>query len=120
MTWKPGESGNPEGNKKQRRFLAALERAMRSDDGAKLRAAAEKLLDCAAGGEPWAIRELADRLDGKPIPIIDVGDGDGSVAIAIVAYHPAQLPAAPVSAPRLESFGQREEESSSGLAPQSG
>jgi hypothetical protein len=66
MPWKPGETGNPRGQIKEKKFLAALERAIASDDGVKLRRAADKLVDCAANGEGWAIKELADRLDGKP------------------------------------------------------
>jgi hypothetical protein len=42
-----------------------LKRAIAQDDGVRLRKAAEKLLDKAAEGEPWAIKEIADRLDGK-------------------------------------------------------
>lgn len=46
-------------------FHAALQRAIKQDDGQRIREAAEKLLDLAAAGEAWALRELADRLDGK-------------------------------------------------------
>jgi len=46
-------------------FRAMLERACKQDDGKRVRMAAEKLLTLAADGEPWAIKELADRLDGK-------------------------------------------------------
>lgn len=56
------------GNKlaaKSKLFDGALKRAIAQDDGERLRAAAEKLLDLAAAGEPWAINALADRLDGK-------------------------------------------------------
>lgn len=70
--WKPGQSGNPGGTIREKQFLAALERAVKQDDGKKLRAAAEKLLDCAAAGEPWAIQQLADRLDGKPTQQVDM------------------------------------------------
>lgn len=66
MPFKPGQSGNPEGRRKEKKFAAALERAIIQDDGNRLRQAAEKLLDLAAGGEAWAIGMLADRLDGKP------------------------------------------------------
>lgn len=121
MPWAPGESGNPNGSKKQRRFLAALERALQQDDGQRLRDCAEKVLDLAAKGEPWAVNFLADRLDGKPAQSISADVGDGSVAIAVIAYHnPAQLQPATVPAPRLASFGQREEESGSDLAPPRG
>jgi hypothetical protein len=60
--------GAPVGNQnaaKSRQFYGALQRAIAQDDGKKLRAAAEKLLEMAEAGEGWAIRELADRLDGK-------------------------------------------------------
>ena len=70
--WKPGQSGNPSGQQREKRFLAALERAITQDDGKKLRSAAEKLLDCAVAGESWAIQQLADRLDGKASQQIDV------------------------------------------------
>ena len=72
MPWKPGESGNPGGSPREKRFLTALERAVIQDDSVKLRAAAEKLLDRAAEGEPWAIAMLADRLDGKPTQQFDM------------------------------------------------
>lgn len=87
MVWKTGESGNPSGERKQRRFLAALERAMLADDAKRLREAAEKLLDFAAAGEPWAIKELADRLDGKAATQIVATDGEGrSLAVGLLAF----------------------------------
>jgi len=43
----------------------ALRRAIAQDDGKRIRAAAEKLIDLASEGTPWAVKELADRLDGK-------------------------------------------------------
>ncbi len=64
--FKPGESGNPAGGQKTKRFYNALDRAIVQDDGKKLRAAAEKLLDLAEAGEAFALQMLADRLDGKP------------------------------------------------------
>lgn len=60
----PFEKGNKLGAK-GRMFDGALKRAIAQDDGKRLRDAAEKLLTLAAEGEAWAIRELADRLDGK-------------------------------------------------------
>lgn len=58
------QKGNQLGAK-SKLFDAALKRAIAQDDGVRLRNAAEKLLELAATGEAWAIRELADRLDGK-------------------------------------------------------
>ena len=77
MAWKPGESGNPEGGAKAKRFYAALDRAIIQEDGKRLREAAEKLLDLAAAGEAWAIQHLADRLDGKPKQQVELAGEDG-------------------------------------------
>ncbi len=73
MPFEPGKSGNPSGGAKSKQFLAALNRAITQEDGKRIRAAAEQLLDQAAAGEQWAIKELADRLDGKAGQAIDLG-----------------------------------------------
>ena len=65
------EKGNSLGAK-SRMFDAALKRAIAQDDGVRLRSAAEKLLSLAAEGEAWAIKELADRLDGKSQQTVSV------------------------------------------------
>ena len=73
--------GAPEGNtnaagRKNKAFNAALTRAIAQDDQGdanRLRRAAESLLTQAANGEQWAIKELADRLDGRPAQSVDVG-----------------------------------------------
>ena len=49
----------------------------------KVRAAVEQLLDLAADGEAWAIKELADRLDGKSIQSTDITSSDGTVVNGI-------------------------------------
>lgn len=72
MAFKPGESGNPFGLIREKKFLGALERAIAQSDGKLLRQAAEKLLKMAALGESWAIQQLADRLDGKPTQQVDM------------------------------------------------
>lgn len=121
MKWQPGETGNPDGAKRQRRFLAALERALLADDGRRLRDAADKLLDLAAAGEPWAIMALADRLDGKPSQQIMADVEGGSVTFAVIAYHnPAQVHPAPL--PVADTAGARlgEETSGGSLASPSG
>lgn len=69
--------GNNNAAKENRRWSEALTRAIAQDDGKRLRDAAEKLLDKAANGEPWAVKELADRLDGKaPQGVTLSGDPD--------------------------------------------
>ena len=83
MPFAPGQSGNPNGAPlKSKRFHTALDRAIEQDDAKRLRAAAEKLLDLAAQGEPWATQMLADRLDGKPAQAVTLsGDADQPLKI---------------------------------------
>ena len=83
MPFEPGQSGNPAGSQKAKRFYNALDRAIAQDDSKRLREAADKLLDLAAAGEPWATQMLADRLDGKvPQGIVGPND-DGSHEVRI-------------------------------------
>ena len=75
--------GAPLGNQnaaKSRAFYGALSRAIAQDDGKRLRQAAESLLNLAAEGEAWAVRELADRLDGKPTQTI-AGDAENPLTL---------------------------------------
>ena len=61
--------GAPIGNtnaQKGKTWNDALRRAIASDQGERVFKAAQRLLDEASKGSPWAIKELADRLDGKP------------------------------------------------------
>lgn len=85
MPFEPGQSGNPEGTQKYRRFIGALDRAIAQDDGKKLRFAAEKLLELAAEGDLSAINALADRLDGKPHQSVAVGNPDGTALFSEIA-----------------------------------
>lgn len=62
-------AGAPIGNRnaqKGRIWNDSLRKAIAQDDGRRLRASIERLLNLASNGEPWAIKELADRLDGRP------------------------------------------------------
>ena len=62
-------AGAPIGNKNAQKgqiWNDALRKAIVQDDGKRLRASVEQLLNFASKGEPWAIKELADRLDGRP------------------------------------------------------
>jgi hypothetical protein len=63
-------AGAPFGNTnatKNKLWSDTLRRAIAQDRGDRIRQAAERLLDDAAKGEPWAIKELADRLDGRSV-----------------------------------------------------
>ena len=66
--------GAPIGNKnnvKNRPFAEAINRAIAQDDGKRLRAIAESLLTKAAEGDISAIKEFADRVDGKVMQQIE-------------------------------------------------
>lgn len=72
--WKKGQSGNPKGRQPEQLFKTALKLALEcgNEGGGRLRTVAEKLADAAAKGEPWAIKEVADRMDGKAAQQLNV------------------------------------------------
>lgn len=85
-----GKPGAPFGNQnsvggKQKRWIQALDRAIAQDSSDRLRQAAEQLLDQAAAGEQWAIKELGDRLDGKPSQTIEA-TVDASITVEITRF----------------------------------
>lgn len=81
MPWQKGQSGNLNGRPKQTPFQDQLRIVMGDSklkglgvaDGKKsaLRLAVEQLVLAAAKGDQWAIKEIADRTDGKPAQTID-------------------------------------------------
>lgn len=76
----PNKGGAPEGNKnaaKGKVWNDALRKAI-AQNPHKVRAAVEQLLDLAADGEAWAIKELADRLDGKPMQSTEISTAEGT------------------------------------------
>lgn len=69
MPYAKGTSGNPGGKpKSNKQFKDALQIAIKRTEGDKTMLAklAEALVDKAVSGDVQAIREVADRLDGKP------------------------------------------------------
>ena len=83
MPFKEGESGNLAGRPKSAKlFKDALQIAIRrtSDDKSELAYIAEALVIKAKAGDIPAIREIADRLDGKPTQLI-AGDDDAAPII---------------------------------------
>jgi hypothetical protein len=69
---------NPRGQQRDKPFRDALRLtiAEAEDNPRKLRKLAEALFDKAADGDIPAIKEIADRLDGKPAQAIIGGDED--------------------------------------------
>ena len=73
--------GAPEGNdnaKKGKLFYDQLRKVLVQNDQLKLRMVSEKLVEAAIDGEPWAVKEIMDRMDGKPVAIQEVTGPDGS------------------------------------------
>lgn len=102
---------------KRREFQKKMRAAIEQDDWKRVRQGIETVLDLCAIGERWALELVRDTLDGKPVSQIEAHDADGTpLAVAIIAYNPAQLRAAPVPTPDTQRLGFRQEESGSGLA----
>jgi hypothetical protein len=77
------ERGGQIGNKnaaKSRMFSDRL-RVVLTTEPHRLRAIAEQLVSKAEEGEPWAIRELMDRLEGKAHQSTSLESADGTTII---------------------------------------
>jgi len=89
MAFQAGQSGNPGGRPKDKPFRDALRMelaALGEDDPKALRGLARQLLTIAAAeGGLYAIREVADRLDGKPAQAITNDDDAFQVALQTIA-----------------------------------
>jgi len=75
------KGGAPEGNenaKKGKLFYDQLRRVLVQNDQLKLRQVSEKLVDAAIDGEPWAVKEIIDRMDGKPVAVQEIQGPDGT------------------------------------------
>lgn len=82
--FKPGQSGNPGGRPKTKPFKDALKRAVEAsgDDTKKLDALALALYSKALEGDVSALKEIADRLDGK-VPQGHIGGEEGDPDIKV-------------------------------------
>lgn len=73
-----GQPGNQNG-KKGKLFYNQLRIALVQEDSRKLRTIAQKLVDAAEQGEPWAIKEVIDRVDGKAVQATEISGLDGGI-----------------------------------------
>ena len=72
--------GAPIGNKnatKNKPFLDAMIRAL-AQNPQKIGKIVDKILDQAEAGEAWAVKEVADRLDGKAVQANTLEDAEGN------------------------------------------
>jgi len=75
------KGGAPVGNdnaKKGKLFYDQLRKVLVQNDQLKLRQVSEKLVDAAIEGEPWAVKEIIDRMDGKPVAVQEIQGPDGT------------------------------------------
>jgi hypothetical protein len=75
-------------------FRDALMLAVKEADGdrLRLRRIVDKLVENATRGEIASIREIADRLDGKPAQAIDVSGDDRRIIVEVRSFpRPASL-----------------------------
>ena len=87
MAFQPGQSGNPAGKApSQKSFAAMLKLAIheagREPGTNKLRDVADALVSKAIDGDIQAIKEIADRLDGK-VPQGIGGDPENPLMVAV-------------------------------------
>lgn len=73
-----GQPGN-QNARKGKLFYDALRVALVQEDRARLRKITEKLVKSAEDGEPWAVKEIMDRVDGKPIQATEITGADGGL-----------------------------------------
>lgn len=73
--------GNQNGRKAkiwEQAIKRALARKANSTVDNGLDSLADKIVEAAASGDAWALKEIGDRLDGKPAQAVTVdGDGEG-------------------------------------------
>jgi hypothetical protein len=80
---------NPRGQQRDKLYREALrlELAAAGEDLKKLREIAKVHIEKAAAGDMQAIKELADRLDGRPAQILEHSDPNGEPIRRPLTYH---------------------------------
>ena len=84
------KGGAPVGNQNGRKgklFYDALKIALVQEDRKKLRTITDKLVKSAEAGEPWAIKEVMDRIDGKPVNTTELSGADNTPLKLVVAWE---------------------------------
>ena len=78
MAFKKGISGNPGGKSREKIFTDALRLELNRIDPndkekrRKVNKLAEKLVECSIEDkQSWAFQQIADRLEGKPVQVVD-------------------------------------------------
>lgn len=80
-----GPPGNKNSSKENRLFADTVRRLAVQENGKRLRQVVESLYTSAEAGEVPAIKEIADRLDGK-VPQGIVGADGGPLTVQVVKF----------------------------------
>lgn len=72
-----GQPGN-QNAKKGKLFYDALRIALLQEDRKRLRNITDKLVKAAENGDAWAVKEIMDRMDGKPVQATEISGVDGN------------------------------------------
>ena len=81
--------GAPKGNRnaaKERMFYRELKRQCEADPSI-LPSIAQRLIIAAVKGEPWAIKEFRDTMDGKPAQAVNLANEDGSPLLSAISVN---------------------------------
>jgi len=80
--------GNTNSSKENRLWTNTLRRAVAQGNGDTLRRIAEKLINKALAGDMWAIKEIGNRLDGRPAQAIEAKTECKVKVITLNQYGP--------------------------------
>ena len=81
-----GQPGN-QNAKKGKLFYDALRVALVQEDRKSLRKITDKLVKAAEEGDAWAVKEIMDRMDGKPVNTTELSGAEGSPLKLVVAWE---------------------------------
>lgn len=81
-----GQPGN-QNARKGKLFYDALRVALVQEDRKSLRKITDKLVKAAEEGEPWAVKEIMDRMDGKPVNTTELSGAEGTPLKLVVAWE---------------------------------
>ena len=77
-TDKGGAQPGNQNAKKGKLFYDALRVALVQEDRKSLRKITDKLVKAAEEGDAWAVKEIMDRMDGKPVNTTELSGIDGA------------------------------------------
>ena len=80
------QPGNQNANK-GKLFYDALRIALVQEDRKSLRKITAKLVKAAEEGDAWAVKEIMDRMDGKPVNTTELSNTEGNVFKMVVAWE---------------------------------